>query len=155
MIDLVEERFWDKVDKHSDDLCWEWTGVKDRKGYGQIKIEGKTKLAHRISYEIVNGTIPEGIDYHGVCVCHKCDNRLCVNPGHLFLGSQKDNLRDMIKKGRRVNTAGSHNGNVKLTESQVLLIREDRRSGVVIASDYGVSRSQISNIKNRHQWKHL
>jgi len=90
----VEERFWAKVDKT--DSCWVWTGATLRRGYGQIRIPvKKAKQAHRLSWEIHNGPIPDGM-----LVCHKCDNPPCVNPAHLFLGTQSDNNKDCVRKGR-------------------------------------------------------
>ncbi|MFA6325045.1 MAG: HNH endonuclease [Candidatus Paceibacterota bacterium] len=91
----MENRFWTKVDKTK--TCWNWLGSKSSKGYGRFKIKGKLYSPHRISYELINGPIPKGM-----FICHKCDNPACVNPGHLFLGTQSDNMKDCFKKGRGV-----------------------------------------------------
>lgn len=88
------KRFWDKVQKT--DTCWNWIGSK-RHGYGVIKIEGKNISTHRLSYEMHIGPIPFGVN-----VCHSCDNPSCVNPNHLFLGTQSDNMIDAMEKGRIV-----------------------------------------------------
>lgn len=99
----IEQRFWAKVDKGEPDECWEWTGAKSR-GYGTITRDaadgGTTALAHRVSWEIHNGPIPKNMSYHGMVVAHSCDNPACVNPNHLWLGTQGQNLKDMIEKGR-------------------------------------------------------
>ena len=89
----LEIRFWNKVEKTN--TCWIWTGSKNNMGYPRININGRVELAHRVSYRIIKGTIPEGLR-----VLHKCDTPLCVNPNHLFLGTQKDNMTDMSKKQR-------------------------------------------------------
>lgn len=89
-----EERFWEKVDKSGE--CWIWIGARNPSGYGKIKSGDTTKDSHRASWEINYGEIPEGM-----CVCHVCDNPPCVNPGHLFLGTYGDNMRDMYSKGRK------------------------------------------------------
>jgi hypothetical protein len=89
----LEERFWEKVQTGAG--CWEWLAVRDRRGYGQLGVNGKTRKAHRLSWEINNGPIPDGL-----FVCHHCDNPGCVRPSHLFLGTHQDNMRDMIEKGR-------------------------------------------------------
>ena len=87
------DRFGTKVQSGSG--CWEWTGTRTKRGYGQLGVSGKTKWAHRVSWEINNGPIPDGL-----FVCHHCDNPPCVRPSHLFLGTHQDNMRDMAEKGR-------------------------------------------------------
>lgn len=145
----LEERFWSKVDKRGSDECWEWTGAKFGNGYGEFKFNGSPKPVHRLAYEFHTGTnIPKSMD-----VCHKCDNRACVNPAHLFLGTRKDNMQDCVRKGRQ--SKGETRWSAKLTESLVLQIRSDPRLQRVIAVELGVSRSLIGRVKRRDIWRHI
>lgn len=138
------EKFFEK----KPNSCWIWKGSKTSHGYGQFAINRKAKPASRLSYKLYKGPIPRG--FH---VCHKCDNPPCVNPEHLFVGTRKDNMQDMIKKNRH--EYGEKHHNAKLTEQDVLEIRNDCRTQSVIAKDYGVSQSVISNIKFKKNWKHV
>lgn len=102
----LKDRFENMYESITESGCWIWKGFCDsRYGYGYIRNEGSTKrlYAHRVSYELYNGPIPEGL-----CICHKCDIRECVNPNHLFLGTITDNNRDMCKKKRDKNSKKTH-----------------------------------------------
>lgn len=104
--------------------CWEWQRTKNRKGYGQIGIKsGKMVATHRLSYQLHKGEIPEGL-----LVCHKCDNPSCVNPEHLFLGTNSDNIKDSFRKGRNCNK-GQNSPTAKLKKEQVIKIRELSKTG--------------------------
>jgi len=150
----LKGRFWSKVNKNTTNGCWEWTASLDGKGYGQITIKkGLLKRAHRVAWELIRGSIPKG-----QLLCHRCDNKKCVNPDHLFLGTQRDNVQDMDSKGRRVNTPhyGEQHGMAKLTNAQVKRIKEFLAvgvEGVELASLFKISVSTISHIKRRRQWK--
>lgn len=134
-----------------DNDCWEWTGRKDKDGYGVVMLDGKNIRGHRLSYAYHNNIKLE--DMKGLVVCHKCDNPSCVNPDHLFLGTVKDNAADARDKGRAF--VGVLNGRAKLTKKDVLAILKDDRIHREIAKDYGVTRATISNVKRGSTWKHL
>lgn len=148
----MKKRFWLKVKKLPNG-CWEWQGSLSNKGYGQFKVLKKLVLAHRFAYESAHGPIPKG-----KVVCHKCDNRKCCNPEHLFLGTYKDNTQDMIAKGRNIAPPigkGEANSNAKLTDSQVAEIRNKyvpfKVTARMLAEEYGVTREQIDRIVNNRQ----
>lgn len=128
--------------------CWQWTASVYWDGYGQIGLNGKKLKAHRVSYEQYKGTIPSGMQ-----VLHKCDNRRCVNPDHLFLGTLDDNMKDMVAKKRSPH--GTRNGMSKLNESLVLLIRSACGTQQKIAGLFGISQSQVSTIKAKKQWVYV
>src|SRR6266496_700029 len=137
-----------------DNGCLEWTGWKDKKGYGEISIASYPYMAHRASYALHVGPIP-----HGVKVLHKCDNPSCINPEHLFLGSHQDNVADCVKKRRH--TYGERQWKAVVTEDDVLKIRaiNPHRNGPImiktVAKSYGVTPKQISRIVKRTSWRHV
>lgn len=145
-------RFWSKVQKTN--TCWIWTGAHNHQGYGRITVDGARKPAHQISWEMKNGPIPVGHE-----ICHHCDNPSCVRPDHLFLGTRKDNVQDMIKKGRRSTLAhgtGERHGMSKLTCVQVVDIRKRYAAGEspkLLAIEFGIDRTHIYRITKRKIWK--
>jgi len=136
-----EIRFWKLVAKKEPNECWYWLGALQLNDYGQFNA-GKKVLAHRFSWEITYGPIPEGL-----FVCHKCDNRMCVNPNHLFLGTCKDNFQDSISKNRWTNSL--------LNRKEVEEIFKSSKTQEELATIYGVSPSTINNIKQQYRWTWL
>jgi hypothetical protein len=149
------DRFWAKVEKKGATECWDWTGYKDDGGYGTFNVGGGMQFAHRVSWVIENGPIPAGTHSGTMCVLHHCDNPACVNPDHLFLGTQQDNIDDMVEKGR--SNTGVKNGQVVLSEEDVLKIRKIGKTVTlrVLADQFGVSFSAISLILRRETWRHI
>ena len=145
----IEERFFSKVNK-IENGCWEWTASKNQWKYGMFNINKKTLQAHRLSYLFHYGPYDNNL-----LVCHKCDNPSCVNPEHLFLGTNKDNMRDMANKARK---KGEKHPNSKLTDNEVIeikkLILEDYNIKN-IAEKYGVAEFTIKSIKYNLSWKHI
>lgn len=165
--ELDIKRFWSKVDKSGGaDACWEWMGGISKTGYGQFKASGRTLGAHRVA-----SCLGEGVDPYPLLACHKCDNRSCCRPDHLFAGTTKDNLDDMRNKGR--GATGDKNGSRKhpeqrlrgeefwaatLTASQVIEIRRLSASGMnasEIARKLGVSAQAAYKAIVRRTWKHI
>lgn len=134
-----------------DSGCWEWTGLIMDNGYGRVGVAGRLWSAHRYAYEQLVGPIPAGL-----CVCHRCDNRACVNPEHLFIGTHADNMADMVRKGRQ--TLGSVNRGAKLTEEQVRDIRDRLHAGETrrcLAREFGVSSTAVDSIVSGKTWAWL
>ncbi len=146
----TKERFEEKTMPVPESGCWIWMGASNSAGYGVFYLNGRMTTANRASYEIYRGRIPQN---H--FACHICDIPLCVNPNHLFTGTQQDNLRDMVRKGRHNGPRGEAHHLSKLTEKQVLAIREDTRKLREIAADYGVAHQIVSYIKRRETWAWL
>ena len=130
---MQADQFWDHVDKSGGpDACWPWIGSRNKFGYGRLWWKGKQGAAHRVSVEL------SGRSIEGLCVCHHCDNTFCVNPTHLFVGTQQDNMRDAVKKRRH---------HRKFSDAQVAAIREAVAAGEPqqdVAARFGASRSSVS-----------
>jgi hypothetical protein len=156
------ERFWRFVDKRGPDECWQWTGGKTPFGHGRFRLSRADGQAgsHRFSFELHYGPLPKGL-----LVLHHCDKPGCVNPRHLFAGTQSDNLRDCRDKkrlrghfqdgpdSRRRN--GSAHPNSKLSEADATAIKYDDRPHRIIAIEYGIDRSVVGLIKRGKAWKHV
>lgn len=147
--------FWKNVDRsEGQNACWIWKKGKDARGYGILRFRGRAYKAHRLAWILTHGEIDDDL-----FVCHHCDNPPCVNPGHMFIGTQSDNMRDMVSKGRHNPPRGSTNPLSKLTEKQVFTIRwlysENDLSQDRIAQMYQVSQVLISKVVRREIWRHV
>jgi hypothetical protein len=128
--------------------CLLWTDSVDTDGRGRAYVDGREQLAHRVAWKAARGPIPDGLK-----VCHTCDIPSCINPNHLFLGTQLDNMRDKMAKGRHVSHAGERHGRAKLTAEQVETVRVSTDAQRTLALRYGVSKSLISMIRSGQRWK--
>lgn len=145
------ERLFEKIEKT--DGCWFWTGRLDEHGYGVVTLSSpkRTGRVHRMIWEMERGPIPEGLS-----LLHACDTPRCVNPGHLSIGTQRDNMADAKRKGRMA--VGAQHGGARLSDADVLQIRALGSSGRYhydIAKDFGVSKGQISHIIAGKGWRHI
>lgn len=149
-----EEKFWSLVDKSGD--CWTWTRKPNKThGYCEFRMNGHKQLCHRLSWVFTYGSIVGDL-----FVLHKCDNKICVRPDHLFLGTQADNMQDKSRKGRAKGKIlyGELNGFSKLSKQQVVQIRRDRENGdtlTVLAKRYRVCIATIHRVVNRVCWGHV
>lgn len=135
--------------------CWVWMGARTAKGYGTVHEDGRSRYAHRLAWEEVNGPIPDGLQ-----ACHHCDNPPCVRPDHLFLGTPADNTHDMMAKGRARGgrAVGAPHPTTKLTPASVREIRRRRDSGESVwslAREFDVDRHVISRVALRRIWTHV
>lgn len=149
----VAVRFWSKVDRRGPNACWPWLGAsRSHWGYGRIHIGGRVEHANRVAYALAHGQVPRG-----AFVCHSCDNPLCCNPAHLWLGDALTNTQDMDAKGRRksTNLRGDAHPGRKLNSDSVREIRRLRASDREAAAMFNVTPQQIRNIRNRKHWRHV
>ena len=157
-----EARFWGRVNKNGPlpdqasphyvglDQCWVWTASVTDRGYGRFFDGSKTVRSHRVSYGLCVGIVPRNQD----CL-HRCDNPGCVNPSHLWIGTQADNNIDCIAKDRMPDTRGARASNAQLTEGQVKEIKHSPEMGIVMAAKFGVSKATISRIRNGVCWSNI
>jgi hypothetical protein len=150
-----QKRILDRCVPVTESGCWLWTASCYKNGYGSIWLSGKKNVgAHRLSYMAFVGDIPSDM-----FVCHKCDVKFCVNPDHLFLGSNAENIRDCVSKGLFNAAKGERSGNAKLTRHQVVEIREKYSLGDIthrqLAKEYGVSHAHVFQIIHRARWGHI
>lgn len=154
----LHERFWEKVNIGGPDECWIWFGNKQPKGYGLITVKGRSLKAHRLSWEMANGSqVP-----HGEFVCHRCNTPSCVNPKHLYVASNNENQADSWKRGTRVGAHigcyGERSPSHKLTEEkakEILALKKCGWKQKAIARHYGIHQSTVSDVVTGRCWPHL
>jgi hypothetical protein len=152
----VEERFWRNVNKNTQSDCWEWVGTMQPNGYGRLSLGSQSdgvEGAHRISWRLHNkAEIPKGMH-----VMHSCDNRKCVNPSHLSVGTPKQNSQDMIAKGRKViaSPVGNDNGKAIINPDIVRQIRQSNESHAALARKFGISPNCVRGVRIGRTWSHV
>jgi len=146
---LPEVRFYESYMPEPNTGCWLWMGtVRGSNNYGCIKVNNKPMAAHRYSWILHCGQIPNGL-----CVCHQCDNSSCVNPKHLFLATVSENNKDKVKKNRQ--SKGEKHGLAKLTDELVLQIRKDPRNANQLSAIFNLTAEAIRNVKRYKTWRHI
>ena len=144
----LRQRWWAKVSPEPNSGCWLWDAATHPRGYGQIRDSGRTIKAHRVSWALHYG------DPGNKLVCHKCDNRACVNPEHLFLGTNDENMADMVRKGRSPSRAGERNPRAILTQQTARELKSLR--GVIgwrdASAQFGVSRGTVYDVWSGRKW---
>ncbi len=148
------ERMYRRSSINKDTGCWEWGGAKNSRGYGAVEIKGKMVYTHRLAASLFLGFDLSS----NLCVLHHCDNRLCWNPHHLFVGTQQDNTLDMIAKGRGICFGGAGNGYAKLTDEDVIDIRKlvlEGTTQIDVAKEFGITQANVSLIVLRKTWAHI
>jgi len=159
-VKTLEEKFWEKVNKKGKDDCWEWLAGRNHKNYGNFYVSiGNSKdkhwIAHRMAWKLTYGEIPKGLH-----ICHHCDNPPCVNPNHLWIGTNKDNILDASRKGRLVRKIrGEDHHKSKLTEKEVIEIKHIRKetglSFIKIGKMFNVHPTTIGYIMRGRTWSHI
>lgn len=147
----LKERLWNLSATNSENACIEWIGYRTALGYGRVAHEGRAIAAHRASWTVHNGEIPEGM-----CVLHRCDNRACINPSHLFLGTQAENMADMKAKARRRGVGGARgfaHQFAKATPEMVAEIRAYAGKQADMVRKFGLSRPTVSRIKRNLSYR--
>lgn len=149
MCGSIKDRFFSRFKIDNNSGCWNWIAHRDKDGYGVLPGDKKNIRAHRYSYQY-----HYNVNIDGLIICHKCDNPGCVNPDHLFSGLAKDNVNDMIIKGRDM-MIGERNNKSKLTNEDIIEIRNSKLTALELSFNYKVSKSSILRILSRKSWKHV
>jgi hypothetical protein len=147
--DLAKAKFFNRV-RLAESGCWLWTGYRNSQGYGAVNEGGRTRGAHIWSHELFKGPVPNGL-----MVLHACDNPSCCNPAHLRTGTAKENTADCISRGRFKKSAGTFNSLAKLTDTDIVEIRNSTLSHRDLSLKYGIDRTNIHYICNGETWKHV
>ncbi len=149
----AKTRFENYTDHRGANECWPWTSQTTTDGYGRFSFMSTMFGAHRVAWVLVNGPVPAAINGHPTYVCHTCDNPVCCNPKHLFLGNHRINTADMVAKRRHV--YGSRSKSAKLTETDIEFILDSRLSHGELAQKFGVVYRIIEDIRHRKTWVHV